>query len=196
MSVYDKFTKKYGNKGLLPPPPEEEGDFGEDLAGFSLKRSTPPKIKQPTEKEMLEWEEWLRNMQLNREMQQELPNPAGLSGRDDETIPPPKKGSLDKLLQKYAQVMLPPAMEKSIKMPPMPMARVPDTEAIEEAHRKKVEEIEKAKEEGPEAEALKKEHLDEMLRALDEGEFFNLASHSVEKLLKLCTHYLNLCLKK
>lgn len=81
-----------------------------------------------------------------------------------------------RLLLKYANVseMLPPAPEQGVSLPSFPANRAPDVDAIEQAQLKNVEEIEKAKEEGPEAAALRQQHIDEMLRALEEGEFFSM----------------------
>jgi hypothetical protein len=105
-----------------------------------------------------------------------------------------------RLLQKYAQVMLPPAPGHDVEMPSFPHSKAPDAEAIEQEQLNRIEEIEKAKEEGAEADRLKQEHLDEMLRAINEGNFFNFedekrASRSVDKILKLCTNYYHLCSK-
>ncbi len=106
-----------------------------------------------------------------------------------------------RLLQKYAQVMLPPA-GKGVEMPLFPVSKAPDVDSIEKEHLKRVEEIEKAKSEGEEADRLKQEHIDEMLKAINEGNFFDLggdkevtASRSADKLLKMCTNYYRLCCK-
>ncbi len=110
-----------------------------------------------------------------------------------------------RLLQKYAQVMLPPSPGKSIDLPSLLAPKAPDAEAITNEQLKRVEEIERAKEEGAEADRLKQEHIAEMLKHLDEGNFFDLggdkevvvskSASSADKILKLCTNYYKLCSK-
>lgn len=107
-----------------------------------------------------------------------------------------------RLIQKYAQVMLPPPPGMPIEMPLFPASRTPDVEGIENDALKRVEEIEAAKEESAEAARLKQEHIDEMLKALEDDNFFQLdgdkevvASRSADKILKLCSNYYRLCFK-
>ncbi len=55
-------------------------------------------------------------------------------------------------------------------MPLLPFNKAPDVDAIQRKQLERVEEIEKAKEEGSSgAQALKMKHIDEMLQALEEG---------------------------
>lgn len=65
--------------------------------------------------------------------------------------------------------MLPPAPEQGVLMPSFTKSKAPDVDSINREQLRRVEEMEKAKEEGPEAAALRQQHIDEMLQALEEG---------------------------
>jgi len=96
--------------------------------------------------------------------------------------------------------MLPPSPGTGVELPIFPVSKAPDAEKIDAEALKRVEEIEKAKEESAEAERLKQQHLAEMLKMLEEGNMFNFveekgASRSADKILKLCTNYYHLCVK-
>jgi hypothetical protein len=123
MKISDRLYKKYAaNTVILPPPPESEEEViserspesgEEDLTQISLKRNPLPVIKEPTEKEMKFWEQWLSATNNLKGF-----NIGENASGDVSTIPPggKKASSIDKLVKLCEEFqskteMLPPPME-------------------------------------------------------------------------------------
>jgi len=89
-------TMKADDAVILPP-----ADFEDEETTAIPKHSPAPKIKEPTEKEMEEWEKWLANMRLSNDTMKDIPQTGGTSDEEEGTIRPgARHASLDSLLKK------------------------------------------------------------------------------------------------
>lgn len=191
MKFNEKLLKKYAtNTVILPPPPS-----GEDLLDTEIPVTEKlPFVEDPDLEELKNklfiFDEDQPKIEAKKRREAEAALAKELEGKQfspgmSATMPPPGKKKLD---EHGADFMLPPAPERASKLPPMRPSSAPDIDAIQKAHSQMVEEMEGDQ-------GSRDESLDALLKSIDDDKFFNFARVNLDRLIKVCSKFYDLCCK-
>jgi len=185
---YDKFYRKYGSNTVILPPPSDEVTEKEVALPNPSK---VPMIPDLTEEELENLSDRFFMADEPESKEEVELRPTIPIGRKDTLVPLKNRDTI--LMNEdedEADFMLPPSSSDSPDVPSIPPSPAPDVDKIQREHAKMVEEMESGQEE-------KEQTIDALLKNLDEGNFFDLASDqsSANKLLKICSKFYDLCCK-